>query len=142
VHAPPPQLHAPLLYDPGADPGPELKRLNAALAAAHVELIRRAADKDDPVLCLLALTHTCSAVADGEVGYDERVHTIAVLIQNMQHLLSGLRGEQAADTLAVCFEAAAAEKRAAAAALRATAERAREAVAAARAAEAEAAAEP
>ena len=40
VHPPPPPLHSQLLYNPTAPPGAELRRLNAALAVAHVELVR------------------------------------------------------------------------------------------------------
>jgi len=77
-------------------------------------------------------------VADGAAGYDEKVHVVAVLLQNMQHLLSGLREAQAADALCFELERSAAEKRGAALALRAAADAARAAGARVTAAEAEA----
>ena len=54
------------------------------------------------------------------------MHTIAVLLQNMHHLLSSLREPQAADALGALLESDTAAKHAAAEALRESARAARE----------------
>jgi len=95
----PPQLHAPRLFDPAAEPAAELKRLNVELLVSYTELLRRVCS----LVCLsraLALTALLrSALADGTPGYDAHVHSCGVVLANMQQLLSEQRDAQAADAL-------------------------------------------
>ena len=45
VDAPPPELHAPQLFDADAPPADELRRLNRALLAAFTELLGYAKER-------------------------------------------------------------------------------------------------
>ena len=115
VLAAPQELQAPQLFDASAPPSAELKRLNAALAVSYAELLRHATKSNNPPLRSLSPR---SALADGAAGYDERVHVVAVLLENMHWLIAQQRESQALDALALELERLGETRRAAAAELR------------------------
>jgi hypothetical protein len=115
ITPPPLELHAPLVFDPAAEPKVEVRRLNGALRVLYTQLVGCVHAVKSGTLqpaCLstkLRLHHTRRALADGSTEYDGVVHNIRVVLSNLHFLVSSLREPQALDALAHAFKQQAAQ---------------------------------